>query len=58
MHNFLKNLISINLKFNLSVGPAIQVCKDDTIVVNVENNLHSFEATTIHWYCILFYKIT
>lgn len=31
-------------------GPSIQVCLGDTIVVNVENHLHSFEGTTIHWH--------
>jgi L-ascorbate oxidase len=33
-------------------GPYIQVCKDDTIVVNVQNDLYSFESTTIHWHGI------
>lgn len=33
-------------------GPAIQVCLGDTIVVNVENSLHSFESITIHWHGI------
>lgn len=33
-------------------GPAIQVCKDDTIIVNVKNKLFSFESTTIHWHGI------
>lgn len=33
-------------------GPYIQVCRDDLIVVNVENKLHSFQSTTIHWHGI------
>lgn len=33
-------------------GPSIQVCVNDTIVVNVENHLHSFEAFSIHWHGI------
>ena len=31
-------------------GPSIQVCEGDTIVVDLHNSLHSFEATTIHWH--------
>ena len=31
-------------------GPSIQVCLGDSILVNVENQLHSFEATSIHWH--------
>ena len=31
-------------------GPAIQVCKGDTVLVTLTNMLHSFEATTIHWH--------
>lgn len=30
-------------------GPAIEVCKEDTIVVDVENKLLG-ESTTIHWH--------
>ena len=31
-------------------GPAIQVCKGDSILVTVENSLHTFEGTSIHWH--------
>ncbi|XP_067670637.1 uncharacterized protein [Haliotis asinina] len=31
-------------------GPAIQVCHNDMIVVNVHNKLHGSQATTIHWH--------
>jgi L-ascorbate oxidase len=33
-------------------GPSIQVCKNDRIIVNLNNKLNSFEATTIHWHGI------
>jgi L-ascorbate oxidase len=33
-------------------GPTIQVCQGDIIVVNVTNNLDTFEATGIHWHGI------
>lgn len=33
-------------------GPFIQVCRNDEIIVNVENALHSFQSTTIHWHGI------
>ena len=31
-------------------GPAIQVCKGDTVVVNVNNMLRSQRITSIHWH--------
>ena len=31
-------------------GPTIQTCLGDLIVVNVENKLHTFESTTLHWH--------
>lgn len=31
-------------------GPAIQVCKGDTVVVNVRNLLRSYRGTGIHWH--------
>ena len=33
-------------------GPSIQVCKGDTVVVNVENDMRSGEVTSIHWHGI------
>ena len=33
-------------------GPAIRVCEADLVIVNTYNNLHTFEATTIHWHGI------
>ncbi|KAK3597474.1 hypothetical protein CHS0354_041893 [Potamilus streckersoni] len=34
-------------------GPAIHVCKGDTIVVNVQNALQGGEGTSIHWHGVL-----
>lgn len=31
-------------------GPYIQVCKGDTIIVNVNNRLRSQRVVTIHWH--------
>jgi L-ascorbate oxidase len=33
-------------------GPAIIVCKGDTVVVNLENNMRSQRVTSIHWHGI------
>ena len=33
-------------------GPAIQVCKNDEVIVNVYNNLRMGESTSIHWHGI------
>ena len=34
-------------------GPAIQVCQNDKIVVNVYNGLRMSESISIHWHGIL-----
>ncbi|XP_052228206.1 uncharacterized protein LOC127842632 [Dreissena polymorpha] len=34
-------------------GPAIHVCENDTIVVNVVNHLTNGEGTSIHWHGVL-----
>jgi FtsP/CotA-like multicopper oxidase with cupredoxin domain len=31
-------------------GPAIQVCQNDQIVVNLVNDLRMSESTSIHWH--------
>ena len=41
---------TIQVVNRLFPGPSIQVCKDDTIVVNVENRLRSGEISSIHWH--------
>ena len=41
---------TIQVANRLLPGPSIQVCKGDTIVVNVENRLEADEGTSIHWH--------
>ena len=41
---------AIQVVNRLLPGPSIQVCKGDTIVVNVENRLESDEGASIHWH--------
>lgn len=41
-----RSVLAVN---RMMPGPAIEVCKDDTIVVDVENHLMG-ESTTIHWH--------
>lgn len=43
-----RNLLVVN---RMMPGPALEVCLDDTIIVEVENNLVG-EGTTIHWHGI------
>lgn len=31
-------------------GPSVQVCRGDTVIINVENRLRSQRATSIHWH--------
>ena len=31
-------------------GPSIQVCLNDVIIVNVQNNMNTFESTSLHWH--------
>jgi L-ascorbate oxidase len=33
-------------------GPSIQVCKNDVVIVNLENSLRSQRVTSIHWHGI------
>lgn len=46
---FIKSIEVIN---RLMPGPSIQVCKGDTVVVNLENRLRSERVTSIHWHGI------
>ena len=41
---------TIQVANRLMPGPSIEVCKGDTIVVNVENRLDNDETTSIHWH--------
>jgi L-ascorbate oxidase len=41
---------TIEVVNKLLPGPSIQVCKGDTIVVNLENRLRSERVTSIHWH--------
>lgn len=41
-----RSIMTIN---RMMPGPLIDVCKDDIIVIDVENNLLG-ESTTIHWH--------
>lgn len=41
-----RSVLAVN---RMMPGPAIEVCKGDTIVVDVENHLMG-ESTTIHWH--------
>ena len=34
-------------------GPAIQVCQNDQVIVNLFNGLRMSESTSIHWHGIL-----
>ncbi|WAQ99184.1 LAC1-like protein [Mya arenaria] len=34
-------------------GPAIHVCENDTVIVNVHNDLNNAEGTSIHWHGVL-----
>lgn len=45
----LKTIEVIN---KLLPGPSIQVCKGDTVVVNLMNMLRTQRVTTIHWHGI------
>ena len=47
----IKSIETIN---RMLPGPAIQVCKGDTVVVNVNNMLRSQRITSIHWHGINF----
>jgi FtsP/CotA-like multicopper oxidase with cupredoxin domain len=42
-----RQLISVNKQMP---GPAIQVCKNDQVVVNIFNELRMGESTSIHWH--------
>ena len=33
-------------------GPSIEICQDDTVIVNVFNNLHLAEGMSMHWHGI------
>ena len=43
-------LKTIEVVNKLLPGPSIQVCKGDTVVVNLENKLRSQRVTNIHWH--------
>lgn len=45
-------LKTIEVVNKLLPGPSIQVCKGDTIVVNLNNMLRSQRVTSIHWHGI------
>lgn len=45
----LKSIETIN---KLLPGPSIQVCKGDTVVVNIANMMRSQRVTSIHWHGI------
>ncbi|KAK3086056.1 hypothetical protein FSP39_012795 [Pinctada imbricata] len=45
-----RGLLTVN---RMMPGPAIRVCEDDDIVVNVKNNMEGGEGTAIHWHGIL-----
>ncbi|XP_071085419.1 uncharacterized protein [Haliotis cracherodii] len=42
-----RGIITVN---RMLPGPAIQVCHNDMIIVNVHNMLYGSEGTTIHWH--------
>jgi L-ascorbate oxidase len=44
---------AINTVNRMLPGPSIIVCKGDTIKVNVYNNMHTFQGTSIHWHGLL-----
>lgn len=45
-------LKSIEVVNKLLPGPPIQVCKGDTVVVNLQNLMRSERVTSIHWHGI------
>lgn len=46
-------LRAIKVVNRMMPGPALHVCRGDTIVVNVYNHMADFEGTAIHWHGIL-----
>ena len=49
-NGFTRAVLTIN---KMIPGPAVQVCQNDHVVVNLKNSFRMGESTSIHWHGIL-----